>query len=621
MKKFRRQIDIKLGADNSKREGIYQLVIAILFLILGARMTYLQAHNQEKYATLAERNRIKKKSIASPRGKIHDKNGELIVTNGAGYRLVYLNERNMDPEKISVIAEITGHEEAYIEKRIKYGEIFPYTRENVILENLDMETAHKLMERIIDYPYLQVQTYYKRIYEMDSIASHTIGYVKKISKEEYEKMQNKGYSQRDIIGKSGIEKFYDEALKGKDGHEYIVVDAGSKIQSRGGEKKLPIPGKDLYITIDMKLQHFIEEEFRKGHYSGAFVALDPKTGKVLTIVSYPTYSLNMFSSQILEEDWERIRDDPQKPLMNKSIAGEYPPGSTFKVVSALSFLKEGIDPKKKYHDRNGIFKIGNQAWKAWKIGGHGHVDMKKSLVESANPYYYELAHQIGWDPIHDTAKDFGLTDVTHIDVPGEKKGNVPGRKEVKKTTWRPGDTVNGAIGQGYVAVTPIQLAMVYSAIANKGVIYRPHIGDKFVSHDGKVEEIISEKIEIDQKKYPQKYYDTINDALIATVAQNNGTTKILRTPGIKIAAKSGSAQNAHSKITHAWVAGYFPADDPEIVFTVILEGAGGGGKIAGDMAKKFVDKYLEIKNQDNMEEDPENISEDLLTEEGEDTSN
>jgi len=601
MKKFKRDINIKLGTDNSKREGIYQVLIIGLFFLLGARMTYLQAHNQEKYATLAERNRIKKKSITPPRGKIHDRNGNLIATNGSGYRLVYLNERNMDPEKISAISEITGHEESFIERRIKNGEIFPYTRENVILEDLDMETAHKLMERIVDYPYLQVQTYYKRIYEMDSVASHTIGYVRKISREEFKELQDEGYSQRDIIGKTGIEKFYDRALKGDDGHEYIVVDAGSKIHSRGGDKKLPVPGKDLHITIDMKLQNFIEEEFREGHYSGAFVALEAKTGKVLTIVSYPTYSLNMFSSQILEEDWERIRDDPQKPLTNKSIAGEYPPGSTFKAISALAFLKEGIDPNYRYHDRNGLFRKGKQTWRAWKRGGHGQIDMKKSLVESANTYYYELSDRIGWDPIYDTAKDFGLTSITQIDVPGERRGNVPARKDVKKISWRPGDTINGSIGQGYVAVTPIQLAMTYSAIANRGVVYRPRIGDKFVSHDGKIEEIVSERIVIDENKYTQEYYNVINDALIATVAQNNGTTRVLRTPGLTVAAKSGSAQNSQSKITHAWVAGYFPAEDPEIVFTVILEGAGGGGAIAGSMAKKFVDKYLEMEEEKKAE--------------------
>lgn len=612
MRKIKKQLDIKLGSDNNKREEIFQVIIVLLFFVLGSRMAYLQAFNQEKYSVLSERNRIKEKSIPSPRGKIFDRNGEMIATNGAGYRLVYLNERNMDPEKIREIAEMTGHEESFIEKRIKYGEIFPYTKENVILENLDMEKAHKLMEKIVDYPYLEVQTYYRRNYELDSTAAHTIGYVKKISKEEFEKLKNDGYTQRDIVGKDGIEKFYDKDLKGKDGHELIEVNAFSKIQTRGGKKQEPIPGKDLHITIDMKLQRYMEEEFRKGNYSGSFIALNPKNGEVIAIVSYPTYSLNLFSSQMSEEDWASIRDNPQRPLSNKSIAGEYPPGSTFKVVSALAFLREKVDPNRRFQDKGGVYVKGNQRWRAWKAGGHGSVDMKKSLIESANPYYYEIADKIvGWDPIHETAEALGLDDVTKIDVPGERRGSVPARKEKKKAAWRPGDTINGAIGQGYVTVTPIQLAMVYSAIANKGEIYRPHVGKKLVSYK-KIEkeengkkiityeeeptEILGEKVIIDKEKYPKKYYDLINDALIATVSQNNGTTKALRTEGVKVAAKSGSAQNAHSKITHAWVGGYFPADNPEIVFVAILEGAGGGGAVAGAMAKKFVDKYYEFKN-------------------------
>ena len=596
-----RNIEIKLGNESTKRDIIYKIFVIFIFFGLILRMMYLQLYRGDKYAYLAEKNRFKLKKIESPRGKIYDRNGKLVVTNGAGYRLVYLKERDNNPEIVKEISEITDYDEEFIKKRIKNGEIFPYTRENILVESLDEETAHKLMEKIIDYPYLQVQTYSKRCYLYDTTASHSIGYVKKISEKEYEKLKDEGYSPRDIIGKDGLERTYDKELQGEDGYEYIEVNAFNRVQRRVAEEKIPVPGKNLYMTLDMELQEYMEEQFKEDKRVGAFIAMDPKTGELITMVSYPTYSLNMFSSQILNEDWQKIINDPGRPLTNKTIAGEYPPGSVFKVVSAISFLENGIDPKEKYLDRNGYYEIGKWRWRAWKAGGHGYVDMKKSIVESANPYYYRLADQIGHKPIVETAHIFGLGEKTGIDIPGDKKGILPDvewKKKVIGSGWYKGDTILLSIGQGYLTVTPLQIAVLYAAIANKGYTYSPHLAKSLVDFSGqKVEEILGKKHEI--KNFPKKYYDILNDALIATVAQNNGTTKILRRKDITVAAKSGSAQNAHSKTTHAWVAGYFPAEDPEIVFTVVLEGAGGGGAMGGAMAKKFIDKYMEIKNRES----------------------
>ena len=596
-----RNIEIKLGNESTKRDIIYKIFVIFIFFGLILRMMYLQLYRGDKYAYLAEKNRFKLKKIESPRGKIYDRNGKLVVTNGAGYRLVYLKERDNNPEIVKEISEITDYDEEFIKKRIKNGEIFPYTRENVLVESLDEETAHKLMEKIIDYPYLQVQTYSKRRYLYDTTASHSIGYVKKISEKEYEKLKDEGYSPRDIIGKDGLERTYDKELQGEDGYEYIEVNAFNRVQRRVAEEKVPVPGKNLYMTLDMELQQYMEEQFKEDKRVGAFIAMDPKTGELITMVSYPTYSLNMFSSQILNEDWQKIINDPGRPLTNKTIAGEYPPGSVFKIVSAISFLENGIDPKEKYLDRNGYYEIGKWRWRAWKAGGHGYVDMKKSIVESANPYYYRLADQIGHKPIVETAHIFGLGEKTGIDIPGEKRGILPDvewKKKVIGSGWYKGDTILLSIGQGYLTVTPLQIAVLYAAIANKGYTYSPHLAKSLVDFSGqKVEEILGKKHEI--KNFPKKYYDILNDALIATVAQNNGTTKILRRKDITVAAKSGSAQNAHSKTTHAWVAGYFPAEDPEIVFTVVLEGAGGGGAMGGAMAKKFIDKYMEIKNRES----------------------
>lgn len=599
MKKLkRRNIGIKLGEEGSSRNTIVKGFMLLVFFLIGARMLYLQLLKGDEYSYLSEKNRFKIKKIDAPRGKIYDSKGRLVVTNGSGYRLVYLNERKQSPEIVKEISELTGYTQEHISKRIKYGEIFPYTRENVIIEDLNPEVAHKLMEQLMDYPYLQVQTYSKRRYLYDSTAAHSIGYVKKISEKEYEKLKDEGYTPRDVIGKDGLENEYDKRLQGKDGYEYIEVNALNRLQRKIEKKMNPIPGEDMYITLDMELQEYMEKQFEEDGKAGAFIALNPKNGEILTMVSYPTYSLNMFSSQISYEEWDKIINDPKKPLSNKAIAGEYPPGSVFKVVSAVAFLENGVDPKEKYHDRTGYYQIGKWRWRAWKAGGHGDTDMKKSIVESANPYYYKNADVIGHKPIIDVAASFGLGERTGIDIPGEKKGLLPDtawKKKVIGSSWFKGDTILLSIGQGYLLVTPLQIANLYAAIANKGEVYTPHLVKEFQKSSGERYplEVHKKKIE----KYPKSYYDILDDALVATVSQDNGTTKVLRTKGMKVAAKSGSAQNAHSKITHAWVAGYFPADDPEIVFATILEGAGGGGAVAGGMTRKFIDKYLEIKNR------------------------
>ena len=596
----KRKINIKLGEDKEIRTMLLKAGILAIFLLIGARMLYLQVYNADKYSYLSEKNRFKMKKIDSTRGKIYDVKGRLVVTNGAGYRLVYLKEREQNPEIVKEISEVTGYSPEYISKRIKYGEIFPFTRENVIVDDLNEESAHKLMEKISDYPYLQVETYSKRRYLMDSVASHSIGYVKKISEKEYERYKSEGYGPRDIVGKEGIENQYDKDLQGKDGYEYIEVNALNKVQRKIEKKEAPIPGKDVHMTLDMELQEYMEEQFKEDGRAGAFIALNPKNGEILTMVSYPTYSLNMFSSQISYDEWDKIINDPRRPLSNKAIAGEYPPGSVFKVISAIAFMESGIDPKEQYYDKTGYYQIGKWRWKAWKYGGHGYTDMKKSIVESANPYYYRNSDRIGHKPIVDVASKFGLGERTGIDIPGEKKGVLPDtqwKRKVMGTGWYKGDTILLSIGQGYLTVTPLQIADIYATIANKGIVYTPHLVRELEDSNGNIYPVEVEKRQVGL--YPKSYYDVLDDALIATVSQNNGTTKVLRTKGMKVAAKSGSAQNAHSKTTHAWVAGYFPADNPEIVFATILEGAGGGGSVAGGMTRKFIDKYLEIKERES----------------------
>ena len=596
---MKKKLGIKLGGDKENRALMFQIIVVVIFVLLTARLFYLQIIKGEEYRERSNNNRVKLNRVEAPRGKIFDRNGRLLATNEAGYRLLYLKERKYAGKELKEISELLGIPEESVERRIKYGEIFPYTRENILVDDLDEQEAHRIIEKLSAYPYLQVQPYAKREYLYDKLASHVLGYVKKISAEEYGELKELGYTQRDTVGKNGVEKQYDYDLQGKPGYKYIEVNALNRIVKELNQRA-PIPGKDMYLTIDSRLQEYMENYFEENELQGSLVAINPKNGEIISLVSYPTYSLNMFTSRFTSEQWNSIMNDKRKPLNNRAIAGEYPPGSIFKPIVSLALLEDGLNPKKKYFD-NGYYQVGKWKWRSWKPGGHGYVDLKKAITESANPYFYKLGDELGYRKLVEAAAAFGLGEQTGIDAPGEKAGRLADeewKKKNLKESWYRGDTINLSIGQGYLTVTPLQMVQAYSLLANKGTLYKPHVVRLLKGKN----EIVATKIEeVKKLDYPKSYYDLVTKAMVNVVDADNGTVKALRTEGVQIAAKSGSAQNSQFEKTHAWVAGYFPADAPEVVFVAFAEGAGGGGSIAGPAAKAFVDRYLELKGNNHLD--------------------
>lgn len=595
----RKGTGMKLGKDLGVRVIFLKTFIVIVYLLLITRLVFLQILNGEYYLKLSQDNRLKIKRVNAPRGKIYDRNGQLLVTNLPGYKLVYMNGRKYDEKILKEISELVDVPVETIEKKIKYGEIFQYTGENDIIESLPVEKAHKIMENLDKYPYLDVVTYAKRNYIYDTFASHTIGYVKPITKKELEELKDKGYTRNSIVGKKGIEKSYDAILQGQDGLEYIEVNAYNKVVKNINNVE-PVPGKELVLSLDYKLQtHMMEVMQGK---MGAFIAMDAKTGEILTIISNPEYSLNKFSDRFTNEEWDALINDPLQPLYNRAVSSTYPPGSVFKVVSSLAFLEDGIDPDLSIYDP-GFYRVGNFRYRSWKKGGHGVTNMAKSLIESVNVYYYALVHQLGIDKLEEVANKMGLGQYTGIDVFEEKRGIMPS-PEWKKERWKnkpafqkwyPGDSINLSIGQGYLLTTPIQILNVYAIIANKGYSYKPRIVKEIIENNGKKTETKKEISHSYETK--EEYFNIITNALIDTVSKDNGTAKALRTKDLEIAAKTGSAQNAGQKSqddSHAWTAGFFPAKNPEIVFVAFVENGGGGGAVSAPIAKAFVDKYLEL---------------------------
>lgn len=591
MKLKRKMLSVKLKRSEKGRGEYFLIIVAIIYSLIFARLFYMQIVKVEKYKKMSNKNSIKVKRINGYRGKIYDSNGELLVNNEAGYRLVYLNERKYDEKKLDEMSKLLGYDKKVIEKKIKYGEIYNYTRENVIFDDISKEKAHKIIEKNSDFPYLEVQIYSKRKYLNDSLGSHILGYVRNLSSDEYEKMKSKGYKKDDIIGKQGIEKEYEPYLRGENGYKNIEVNAHNRFVKTLEEKKSKT-GDDIYLTVDFDLQKKITNHMKRKKMKGAFVAIEPKTGRIITMVSNPEYPLNTIISRMTTKEWDDIMFNKDRPLENRAITGRYPPGSIFKVLSALAFLEEGLNPKEEFFDP-GYYQIGKWKWRSWKRNGHGYTNLAKSLIESVNYYYYRAADKYGRKKMLEVADAFGIGKKTGIDIPGEKPGLLPDndwKKKRLKEPWYTGDSINLSIGQGYLLVTPLQMAKAYSILANKGYTYTPRLVEKIVTEEGKIKEIKGEREEV---KYNKRYMEEIKEALVQTVEAKDGTAKRLRTEGVRVAAKTGSAQNSKYKEPHSWVSGYFPADKPEIVFTAFIEGGGSGGKDAAEVAKVFIDAYLE----------------------------
>ena len=615
--------------EKSPRYILFIGITGIVFLLLILKLFTLQILDASTYEEKALKNRIRTNVVKAARGEIYDREGKLLAKNTTGYQLVHYDTKNLSSSEISILREIQGLTDEQIEKRLfnekksraeklretifnirKISSLTGYTTDYIItrfekqprtgtsnkilvIEDLDKSIALKAIEKL-DNDKIDIVEYNKRYYPEDSIASHVIGNVKPISNEEYEKLKDKGYLNDDLIGKKGVEKQYDKEIKGQNGTEYVEVDVHGNIikEIKNVES---IRGKNIYLSIDLELQKYMTEAF--SGRSGVFIALEAKTGKIITFVSNPEINLNLLSSRITDAQWSELVNSKSKPLLNKGIAGLYPPGSTFKAVTGLAILESGISPYDTVMS-TGLYKYGELGFRDSSSRGHGITNFAKSIEESVNTYYYYYSQRVGVKNIVKYAKEFGIGERTGIDIPGEQSGTLP-TPEWKKSrfkkrqdqTWLPGDLINMSIGQGYVLMTPIQVAMVYQAIANDGIMLRPTVVDKFLSYDGKEE--VRQPVEQRKLGISNKNLKLLQNALKLPVSSNRGTANILRIPGYPVSAKTGTAQNTGFKDHHSWILGYFPSDNPKIVFVSIVEGGGYGGVASGQMARMFINKYRE----------------------------
>jgi penicillin-binding protein 2 len=598
------------------RLGIAALVVLTAFGILIGRFAWLQFLQHDFYRTRADDNRIALIPIVPNRGVITDRNGVVLARNYSAFTLeITPSQTGNLEETIDALAEVVDIQ-AKDRKRFKrlLDEAKNFESVPIRTRLTDEEVARFTAQRY-RFPGVEVKARLFRQYPLARVASHVTGYIGRITDRDLAWIEEEGrqanYKGTDHIGKNGLEQHYEFELHGETGYEEVEIDAGGRAV-RSLKRIPPVSGNNLQLTLDTKLQEITEQAF--GDRKGALVAIDPTTGGILALVSTPTYDPNLFVDGITPENWKELNEHPDKPMINRTINGAYPPGSTFKPFMALAALELGKRTPNQAISDPGYFNFGNHQFRDDKKGGHGSVDMYKSIVHSCDTYYYMLANDMGIDNISKFMGSLGLGQRTGVDLgkddSGESKGVLPSQewkkqrfKKPEQQKWYAGETISIGIGQGYNAYTPIQLAQATAAVANNGVMFRPHLVNQII--DAKTgEKRPVEPRPIRDLKLKQQNVDVIRRAMVGVNKEGTGTRAFAGAP-YEAAGKTGTAQvyslkgaeyKAHSVKKelrdHALFIAYEPADKPTIALAVLVENGGFGAQSAAPIARMVLDYYL-----------------------------
>ena len=594
------------------RLAISACFVLVLFLILYVRFYYLQVSQQEHYHTLAEANRISISPLVPNRGLIYDRNGRALAQNYSAYTLEVIPSKIQNLEstldELAAIIEITATDRQRFKKLLKESKRFNSLPIRSRLTDVEIATFAANRYR---FPGIEIKARVLRQYPEKEVVSHIIGYISRINDQDLEQLERNeelnNYRGSQHIGKIGIEQSYEKQLHGITGFEEVETDAAGR-SIRVLSRTPSIPGNNLILSIDLGLQEAAENAF--GDRRGALVALDPNNGEVLAFVSKPGYDNNLFIGGIDQENWNLLNNSIDRPLNNRALRGVYPPGSTFKPFMALAALELGKRTPEYSMSDPGYFSLPGveRRYRDWKPGGHGRVDLHKSLVVSCDTYYYSLANDLGIDNIHNFIGQFGLGKKTGIDIEGEVSGLLPSsawKMSQYKQKWYAGDTISVAIGQGYNLTTPLQLAFATMIIANNGKAYLPRLVKQIQnSETGDVKDI-PEKL-LYSLNFKPKNLEIVKNALVDVTRPGGTAAKAAINASYTFAGKTGTSQVIGIKQgeryneksinerhrDHAMFIAYAPAENPKIALAVLVENTGTGGSTAAPIARQVFDYYL-----------------------------
>lgn len=575
------------------------MIISVLVIaVLIGRAAYLQIYQGEYYAGLADGNRIRIVPSMAPRGTFYDRNGELLVTNRPGFSVSLLPlTAPISDDVIARLSDLLKVPTDEIKTKIAGHSGFNPIR---IKTDVTPDIVSIIEEQKSQYPGVVIEVTPIRDYILKQEGAHTFGYVSEINDTELEKMKDEGYKSGDIIGKFGIEKIYDKELRGENGGQQVEVDvSGKPVQILG--RKEPVPGDDLELTIDIKLQQAAEKAVDEqltqiGAHAAAAVVMNPQTGEILAMVSRPAFDPNLFAHGISSKEWNQLNNNPYHPMDNKTITGEYPPGSTFKIVTGTAALTEGVvTPDEQIFDsgHHWIIPKGNADGEAL-----GWLNFRSALAHSDNVYFYEMGNRLGIDRLEKYARMFGLGAKTGIDLPYEASGLVANRRYKEKNfddgEWYLSETFDAAIGQGFNLVTPLQAAMVMGEIAADGKRYKPHVVNRIIAPDGSVVKDFQPEL-LSQLDVPEEDIKLVQDGLHGVTKYGTAASSF-RGFTVDIAGKTGTAENSQGR-DHGWFVAYGPFDNPNVVVAVIVENGGYGSQSAVPIGRKILEAAFGF-NQD-----------------------
>lgn len=573
-----------IASVTQQRLKLIPFILTLIAVALISRLWYLQILQASYYDERARRHWVRSIVIRPPRGLIFDVNGTVLATNMISYNLCVIPaEFEPNDEAVNTLSMLSGKTREQI-LRLVNGKRYRGFEPITLRKCLDKKSLTEAVERIHDLPGITVEEAPLRSYPYGKLAAHVLGYIGEVSEEELNR--DRRLLPGDEVGRSGVERVYDEFLCGRRGYRLVEVDAAGVLVRKLSEIRAQ-PGRTLHLTLDIRWQRACERAL-KGRV-GAIVVMDVRDGSILAMCSSPSFSPNSFSLGMSRDEWQRLRADKSHPLQNKAIGGCYPPGSTFKLVTAMAGLSNGAITLQTKFECNGGLRVGKRFFKCWRR--HGVVDLVRAIGESCDTYFYRVGLLVGPEKLCEYARLFGLGRKSGIDLPGEHCGLVPTplwKKSRYGIRWYDGDTANFSIGQGYLLATPLQMCIVASAIANGGVIYRPHLLLS-VEDDLKGTIVWGKREVIGRLRTNPSFLNAIREGMRWAVYGSGGTARRASSNlSVTVAGKTGSSQHGRGRKPHAWFIGYAPVESPKVAFAIIIERSGHGGEVAAPIARQVL---------------------------------
>lgn len=598
--------DVDERRDFARRAWVAAILATVLLLLVVARVAQLQIHKHLHYSTLSQDNRVRLEPLPPVRGLIYDSNGVPLATNEPSFTLTITPDKAKDMEalfeELGAIVPIAEADYKRFERLRRQGS--PYQAIPLRLHLTEEEIARLALDGH-RFPAVDIRTDLLRTYPQGPLTGHVLGYVGRIDEEELKRIDQAAYRGTDFIGKNGLEKSYEGVLHGQVGYRQVEVNAKGRVL-RTLESQPPVPGKDLRLHLDIRLQR--DAAAALGKRRGAVAALDPWTGGVLALVSNPGFDPNPFVEGISTQEYAALRDDPDVPLFDRALRGQYPPGSTIKPFVALAGLETGVITPRQARHCGGYYQLPGQShrYRDWRRGGHGSVDMRRAIVESCDVYFYDLAHDLGIERMGAFLAKFRFGGKTGVDLAGELGGLLPSRewkRRVRNQVWYPGETLIVGIGQGTFLATPLQLAAATAALANGGRYLEPRVAKTMEAGADQPEAIHAP---VHALGVDPSHLEEVVQAMIQVVESPRGTAKRIKSPAYHIAGKTGTAQVftvgqkesynekrvEERKRDHALFVAFAPVEDPRIALAVLVENGGHGGAVAAPVARSVMDSYL-----------------------------